>query len=136
MRVSHFVVYDKVLAGTSPVYTAAEYNEALARPNRWALFLSASKSSGTAPALTVTVESSPDDGTWGDSVTLVNALALSLSGSTTSVVSWKPELYKNKSVRSKFIRLRFSLVGTAPSTTLKAWVTGRTDAQHYYQETT
>ncbi len=136
MRVSHFVVYDKVLAGTSPVYTAAEFNEALARPNRWALFLSASKTSGTAPTLTVTVESSPDDGTWGDSVTLVDALALSLSSSTSNLVSWMPELYKSESIRSRFIRLRFSLGGTGPSTTLKAWVTGRTDAQHYYQETT
>ena len=136
MRVSHFVVYDKVLAGTTPVYTGAEYNEALARPNRWALFLNASKTSGTAPTLTVTVETSPDDGTWGDSVTLVSALALSLSGSTTNLVSWMPELYQNESIRSKFVRLRFSLGGTTPATTLKAWVTGRTDAQHYYEETT
>jgi hypothetical protein len=129
MRVSHLLVYDKLIAGTSPVYTAGEHNEALGRINRFALFGIASRTAGGTPGLSVYVEWSSDEVTWGSAA--IWAIALSTTDLTKWSSSYSEQVGEGVGFLPKFVRLRFELTGTTPSTYLKAWVTGHSDARVY-----
>jgi hypothetical protein len=133
VRVTHMVVYDQLISGVTPTYSPSELNESLARLNLWTVFTVASRTTGTSPTLDIAVESSPDGSTWSQLYgPLRNPIVLSLSDTTATVNSWKGGGYFRHSIGSKFTRLRFTLAGTTPTTTLKAWVTGRSDAIHHY----
>lgn len=120
--VSHTLVFDDSIEGTTAVYTSAEHNLVLGAPDR--LFVIAftsqvSVASGT-PTLTLQFEMSPDGRTWlnASGTPEINAQTISTTDRTT--------LAGSGSAGIRFVRFRLQLGGaTSPRARVQVWVTGR-----------
>lgn len=132
MRLNHLLVYDKLISGTEQVvvvYTAGEQNREIATPNRFTLCVVWSGVVGPLSSLGVDMQTSPDEITW---LAAGNIMPFTtLNGPGAAIAAWSSQ----GAVGSKFRRLSFSLgggEGPPGAAHVKAWITGRSDAVHYF----
>ena len=120
--VSHELVFDDSIEGTSDVYTAAEHNSMLGVPDRLLVIVFVSQvsvASGT-PTFTLQFEMSPDERNWMnvDSTPEINGDTISTTARTTAAGSGSPG--------TRYVRFRMALGGaTSPRARVQVWVTGR-----------
>lgn len=120
--VSHTLVFDDAIEGTTSVYTSGDLNETLGTPDRLLIVVFAtqvSSASGT-PTFTLQIEMSPDEQNWlnVESTPEIDAQNLSTTARTTLAASGSPGL--------RYVRFRLQLgVATNPKAKIQVWVTGR-----------
>lgn len=90
MRAFYAVVFDDIVQNTTPVYTDPEHNGLLGSADKMSLQVVTNVFSG-GPSLTVAVEHSPDDLTWGPRTTTpeINRVALSWTDTNSHVVAYQ-----------------------------------------------
>lgn len=119
-RIFQQVVFKEVVDGTTPVYSASEFNESLARADQLSVYIRASGSSGTSPTLSVRLLGSNDGLNWFEQVDFHESPV----GIST--------LYENnfdttEAVLAAFLRFEVTLGGTNPAATVSIAVCGRTE---------
>ncbi len=122
MRLFHTQVFDDVISGTNPALISASLADLLGQSDSFHVFIVTSQVTGTAPTLSVALETSPDQLAWTLLQNLVVGQSLNV-GTLTNVQAFKmPDPFA-----SYYVRLKFTLGGITPRAHLKAWVTGRAD---------
>jgi hypothetical protein len=114
-------VFDSPLSGTGTVYTDTRFAELLAQCENVIVLAAYQNSGGTLPTLTVQFEGSMDGTRWLNRVGTpeLNALSISSAGwiTFTNAIVTGPAM--------RYVRLRITLGGTAPSTYLRLLADGR-----------
>lgn len=82
MRLFNLHVYKATQYGTTPTYTAAEFDGPLGTAEKLAVHVRVWRASGTTPKLTLKILHSNDGVVWVAKSTLVNQTSLSTSGET------------------------------------------------------
>lgn len=126
MRTNVMTVFSDFVAGTTPVYTSEEWNDALGLANKLAIQAVSDQVSGTGTiSLTVAIEHSCDQRNWAAKSATAEINAQTITAATTT--TW---FGSDSGVTPSlgYVRLKVTLAGTTPAAHVKIHVCGRDDA--------
>jgi len=131
VRLFNFLLFDEVMEGTPPYYSAPRFNDLLGAVDQLAFLLIADQVSGTSPSYDFYLEESADNVSWtqknGFAAGTIEDLAMSLTAGTASSVTFRDAGTKPSLA---FVRIKISLGGSDNRARLRIWVTGRALTAH------
>jgi hypothetical protein len=120
------LVFNDFIIGTTPTFTAAQFDELLGSANRLAIQVVADKATGTSPTLSLQVHHAADERSFV-SVSLVGGFEILPTALSTTAVTILNGV-ADYSALFRHVRFRLALGGTNPGAHVKVYATGRDKA--------